>query len=272
MKLTLEPDTVLGPVNACIYCGVTEPDAKLTDEHIIPLSIGGTHILPKASCRACATQTAKLEGYAGRKIFQDVRIEYELPTRRPKERPTQLPLRESFSPSPEAAPIRYIAAKEYPGALILMIPEPAGILLGRSPGQGVKFQPFVRQLGGRERVELLKQRGIEAKLYRELKPDLFLRLVAKIALGYAVASYGLDAFEPTVRDVILRRDTDPFHWVGGVTKEMNEFPTPSGKPLAHRIVAYKRDVAGTPHFVVQLQLLAFLAAPSYAVVVGKARS
>jgi 5-methylcytosine-specific restriction endonuclease McrA len=66
MKLELPPDTVLAPVSACIYCGATEPDTKLTDEHIVPLSLGGTLILPKASCLACARQTGKLEGYAGR--------------------------------------------------------------------------------------------------------------------------------------------------------------------------------------------------------------
>jgi hypothetical protein len=155
--------------------------------------------------------------------------------------------------------------------LFLPIPEPAGIIIGRSPKQGVKFLPFFRGLTSRERVDRLKEQNIEAKQYRELKPDLFLRLLAKIALGFAVANYGLGGFEPTVREVILRRDTNAYHWVGGITKEMDEFPPPSGKPLPHRIVAYERLIAGTRYIVVQLQLFAFLAAPGYAVVVGRVK-
>jgi hypothetical protein len=36
----------------CIYCGVA--DAELSDEHIVPLSIGGQHIIDDASCLKCA--------------------------------------------------------------------------------------------------------------------------------------------------------------------------------------------------------------------------
>lgn len=272
MSLSFPPTTTFKPVNACIYCGAKGPGIRLTDEHIVPLSLGGTYVLPKASCLECADKTKNLEGYAARQVFQDVRIEYGFPTRRPKERPTHLPLRESFSPSPELAPIRLVPTKDYPGTLILTVLEPAGILTGRSPEEGAKGYPFVRFIGGRERVERLKKQGIDSKVYREFKPDLFLRLIAKIALGITVAAYGLDSFEPTVRDIILRRDTNAFYWVGGVTKEMmDEFPPPSDKTVVHRIVGYKRDIAGVPYLVMQVQLFAGLGlgAPCYAAIVGK---
>jgi 5-methylcytosine-specific restriction endonuclease McrA len=41
------PSKIYAPKNSCIYCGVS--DGKLSDEHIIPLSLGGNMILPKAS-------------------------------------------------------------------------------------------------------------------------------------------------------------------------------------------------------------------------------
>ena len=44
------------PVGRCIYCGATEPPAdigRFTDEHIIPLAMGGNLILPQASCKQC---------------------------------------------------------------------------------------------------------------------------------------------------------------------------------------------------------------------------
>jgi len=43
----------------CIYCGTKQ--GPLSDEHIVPFGLGGTLVLPKASCKACATETAKLE-------------------------------------------------------------------------------------------------------------------------------------------------------------------------------------------------------------------
>jgi hypothetical protein len=93
--------------------------------------------------------------------------------------------------------------------------EPAGILLGHSPDQGTKGIPFIREITGRDRVEALTAQGIkaltaqgvDAKIYREIKPDLIARLYAKIALGFAVVGPGLEGFESRVLDVILRRDT-----------------------------------------------------------------
>jgi len=269
MRLGLSPKKTYEAVNSCIYCGAAGSTTRLTDEHIVPLSLGGTYVLPKASCDECARPIGKLEGYVARHVFQDVRIEFGLPTRRPKERPTQLPLRESFSPSPQLAPIRLVPTKDYPGMLLLTVHEPAGILMGRSPETGAKGYPFVRFVGGQERVEQLKAKGIASKLYREFQPDLFLRVATKMALGFAVAGYGLESFEPTVGDVILRRGSNPYYWIGGVTKEIDEFPPPISKRILHRIVGYRRDIAGMPYLVIQLQLFAFLGTPMYAAVVGK---
>jgi hypothetical protein len=43
----------------CIYCGRT--DVRLTNEHLVPLSLGGQHILEGASCNDCADVTKKFE-------------------------------------------------------------------------------------------------------------------------------------------------------------------------------------------------------------------
>ena len=79
-----EKKVIHSPVNQCIYCYSKEN--KLTDEHIIPFSLGGLLILPKASCKACAKITAKFEGVFSRAIFGNLRMRYNLPTRRKKER------------------------------------------------------------------------------------------------------------------------------------------------------------------------------------------
>lgn len=43
----------------CIYCRAKDVD--LTDEHILPYFIGGTHIIKDASCKRCAKITSKFE-------------------------------------------------------------------------------------------------------------------------------------------------------------------------------------------------------------------
>jgi hypothetical protein len=151
-----------------------------------------------------------------------------------------------------------------------MIPEPPGILLGRPPDDGAKCIPFLREITGRERVDVLQKQGIASKMYREIKPDIVLRLIAKIALGFAVTGYGLDSFDPSaIRKIILRRDTNPYYLVGGTTADMNEFPTPRGKIVAHRIVGYKYEIGLVPYLLFQIQLFTYLNAPIYTVAVGK---
>jgi HNH endonuclease len=54
-----------GPVQftskgACIYCGTT--GVKLTDEHIVPYSLGGSHVLRDASCLQCADELPEIYG------------------------------------------------------------------------------------------------------------------------------------------------------------------------------------------------------------------
>lgn len=250
------------PANVCIYCDAAEPEAQLTDEHIIPYSLGGNYVLPKASCQRCAKETARMEGYCARQIFQDVRLKHGLQTRRPKERPTHLPILNTFEPSPEAAIPVLVPVKEHPGYLLLVTPAPPGILVGREPNAPTPFIPFIRRISddgsGKE------------KLYREIKPDPVLRMIAKIALGFAASVFDADSFITTVRDVILGTDPHISYWVGGTTREMDEFPPPNGNGVVgHRSVAYHQDISGEPHLLVQVQLFAYLNTPIFTVVVGK---
>jgi hypothetical protein len=76
----------------CIYCGATaSPPSRLSDEHIIARSLGGIAILPEASCECCAKITSQIEGYCANNIFNTLRVQRRLPTRRPKKRRSVLP-------------------------------------------------------------------------------------------------------------------------------------------------------------------------------------
>lgn len=70
----------------CIYCGVASDN--LSDEHIVPKSLGGQHIIREASCSRCAGITSKFELKVARYLWGDARIAFDAPSRRKKDRPT----------------------------------------------------------------------------------------------------------------------------------------------------------------------------------------
>jgi HNH endonuclease len=64
------------PVGRCIYCGVPAEEAGprgLGDEHIIPLSLGGTLELPEASCDRCGGETHAFEGFCAGNMLKAAR-------------------------------------------------------------------------------------------------------------------------------------------------------------------------------------------------------
>ena len=77
-------------VGHCIYCGSTH---QLSDEHIIPLGLGGRLVLPLASCSPCSTKTSKIERTCLRTMYGPLRMLYGLPTRRRRSRPESLQLK-----------------------------------------------------------------------------------------------------------------------------------------------------------------------------------
>src|SRR4051812_37896737 len=85
------------PKKCCIYCG--RGDIQLTDEHIVPFALGGSHLLQKASCLVCADITKKFEQDVARGLWGDARASYGAPTRRKKERKSQQVLRDPASTS-----------------------------------------------------------------------------------------------------------------------------------------------------------------------------
>jgi hypothetical protein len=96
------------------------------------------------------------------------------------------------------------------------------------------------------------------------EPVPFMRMIAKIAWGYTVAQYGLDAIEPTVIAVILGTDHHVAHWVGSPEPGWTLFDTPSPADL-HVCVVVREDgwvLSG-------IQLFGPQGAPEYQVVVGR---
>ena len=113
------------PVGECIYCGSLE---NLTNEHIIPLSLNGTDVLPAASCDECAGITSKFERIVARDMYGNLRNKLGYTTRRKKLRPTSLPV--SFrTPDGATKSFQYTLAELPINFSIAYLPPP-GILTG----------------------------------------------------------------------------------------------------------------------------------------------
>jgi hypothetical protein len=174
------------PVGVCIYCGSNE---SLSDEHVIPLSLGGNYILDKASCSTCAGITSAFEGRLARGFMRDARVVGRYPTRRPKERPKSLPLKVRGA---DTAEVLNLAPAEHPGFLHLPILAPAGRLHGRGYARGVTVSGSETIVFGKDPLAVAKDLNA-SQMESTVNWDVtsFARLLAKVAYASAVASVGL---------------------------------------------------------------------------------
>src|SRR5947209_1494414 len=117
------------PVGRCIYCGSDGGSDGLSDEHLIPYSLGGDAVLPKASCKACATETSKIELYLARHIFREFRSHIGAPSRK-KSLPATLMANVSVD---EEQDTREFLAADHPFSLRLPIWDYPGIMRQAQP-------------------------------------------------------------------------------------------------------------------------------------------
>ena len=85
-----QPKKVYSQVGRCIYCHITD---DLIGEHVIPFGLGGRLELPKSSCHRCSKITSDFEHTCLRTMYGPLRLLYDLPSRRKKNRPQKLPLK-----------------------------------------------------------------------------------------------------------------------------------------------------------------------------------
>lgn len=251
------------PVGRCIYCQATD---GLTDEHIVPLGLGGQLLLPKASCRRCNEWTSKAERTCMRTMYGPLRLLYDLPTRRPSDRPATLALKVKRSSSSEWESAQ-VAQGEYPFLILFPQMEEPGAINGvemsaaegpaernfwiRGASPSYDFNALLERLCGELRVH---------SVMPEARHDMpaFCRVLSKIAYAYAVAELGFDiAKSPVAR---LATDGDLSHcryFIGGTSGQ--EPP----RNVLHELSIHFFPMYPRP--VVRLRLLAKLGTPAYLV-------
>jgi hypothetical protein len=204
-------DRVLASIGECVYCGAVN---DLTDEHIVPLALGGNLILADASCHDCATATGKFEQRVLRGFMKDARSAGSFPTRRPKERPLRLAIsRELLAGRFEEIEI---LAQSHPGFLHLPLLKPAGILNGNRASDGTMVQGFETIRFGPDPSLIAQLLNTEAlRVHHRIYAGAFARMLAKIGYCFAISQHGLIPREhvPVLAEISGNSD-QPSRWLG----------------------------------------------------------
>lgn len=261
------PEVHYGPVGLCIYCASVPPNTKLTDEHIIPLALGGELVLDAASCEACASETSKFELKCCRDTFQALRIHADLPTRRPKRRPTHMEVLNGTHPD-TAIPTQ-VSAGDAPGCVVFPEFDIPGLLRLEQPTGKVMllgWHVYGTTADADLRTQRLQAGGMDGALtLGNISLDAFGRLIAKIAHGAAIALKGQGSFSPLLTDVILGRSQgNIYHYVGGSPRSM---PVNGDD---HQLSSWLQTIDGVNYLMVDVRLFARMQSPppQYTAVVG----
>lgn len=259
---------LLAAIGQCIYCGATEyapgSSRTLAEEHIIPLGIGGTFILPEASCQKCERVTGRTESIALNNHLMGPRRHLGLRGRTPPSKAVkEIPV---FVPHPDGDRKVMIPAEDHPAALFLLQlgnPPVLERLLGRWVEPPRPLGVFTKWFNYKDEV-LRGKYGITEWATPALDFYSFGRMLAKIGHAHAVSTMGLGSFHPVLNRAILEDDRDsalvvPF--IGGGP------PRPPERAL-HTLKEGTATIAGIKFVVVEVRLFAQFGAPAYIVVVG----
>jgi hypothetical protein len=252
----------------CVYCGTRE---KLTDEHIVPFAAGGAWLLPQASCKACAAITGKFEGEFGRTIIGPLRMLFNMPTRRPKERPRHLPLKVKYPGSTDWE-IAKVDRRICPFLVVLpLYPMPELMTGQRESGERTSATNKLWIRGGGFWPDrdahlqwlCMKLGAVSVMPTGTAHTEPYCLTILKVAHSFANAELGVGGFEPLLPEMILKRDLrDRAMVLGGGSGD----EPPSSE--AHEVTFVEHSPDHTL-IVVRVRLFSSLGAPSHHVVVGR---
>jgi len=257
----------------CIYCDAPETQTKLTNEHIVPLSLGGTSMLLQASCTSCAKITSQLELHLARNIFGHHRIHANVATRNRKRRPSVLPATIKIGENP--AQDMEFSIEDHPYFTFLPVWKTPGMLTAASPTANFATEElhrfdFVPAHFGKL-ISLADTETLSFQSPIKLNEDQFSRALAKIAYCTAVSRYGLNGFErTTIVDFILGKYPFAQYLVGGTT---NDVAPPMAKNIDHVIALMETSVFEKNTIIAVVRLFANTGTgthgmPAYTVVIG----
>lgn len=250
----------------CIYC--QERAGKLTDEHVVPVGLGGVRTLPKSSCENCRKITHSFETTALRHVLGPGRYYLGIKGRKKGRRPSTWP---AYKLSEDGSKKRVeIPLNELPFFLSLptYTTNPAISKSIPKEHQACQETGFILVTEAPTRLEArLAEYGAD---YLEIRMDhlAFARMLAKIAVGYCVSEFGYGNFTPIVNPLILGETNGFPNLVSSSTQPgliVGE-EVPLEKRYEHHLM---HKVASDSNMIcVRLDLFSNLKAPSYYVMAG----
>jgi hypothetical protein len=265
--LEIRTTTRVNPVGFCIYCGSKE---DLAGEHIVPFGLGGNAILPEASCPRCSAITSAFEGKVLGGFMLEARTAGKFPTRRPKKRPTTLPLTVERGDGLESIDL---PSSESPGFLQLPRLEATAFLSGRAPVNGVTICGSEILVFGTAPDKVASELGTKTiQTTANMDVIAFVRMLAKIGYSFAVAAQGpYPLNEVPVLPLILGSALDGSTWVGSAEYSLAvEAQSPQhGLCLISAIVTVDGNTEEI--LIARVKLFASAGATGYEVVVRRRR-
>lgn len=262
------PNQKFGPVNSCIYCGDQSP--PLTDEHIVPLSLGGTYILVRASCKVCQKKINVFETHLSDHLFKSLRVHQTFPSRGKRPKPTELYIRSTRTEST----LELVPVDEHPGVIILPVFEPHSFPEPREKSGDISMLGHMvctTNHEAREKLQALQNKDGYIGIPLKFEPLQFARLLAKIAHGFAFLQLGDNLSDMFLPALILGDTKNASSLVGTSSTTM-----PHQEKLVHDIVLDVRHFRGKIVAYAQIKLFAHLSGdtppPVYEVVVGLLKS
>lgn len=258
----------------CIYCGKKASEVELIDEHIIPYSLGGNAVILDGSCKACATETTRAENEVGRKVLWEFRTHAKVQTRRPKERPTELPF--TYAIAGGERQTKTVPIADHPYFTPMPVWGSPGLLQGKQPSAQFEhykahvfywIPPNIKETLGLSDGELAEIPFPEFRINHEL----YARALAKIAYCDAIARFGLHKFRRLVMpDLILGRYPCVPYFVGC---KLEDPPPPTARDVMHEITVRPELVNSVKLLVSRIRLFSNSGVqghgpPVYEVVIG----
>lgn len=251
--------------NRCIYCG--KEKAKLTDEHIVPFSLGGNHVLLKSSCKQCQNIMSRFEGDVARGLWGEARDAYGAPSRNKKSSRIKAKkqadrTKVNLKPLESGQDSIQFPMKEFPAGLVFYEMGKAGILQGLPDDCDLspQWQLKVVSDDARRDAFLAKHPGRLVLSFKHV-PESFGRLLAKIGYGNILTVLNPDDFQPLALDYILGRKQNISYLVGS-TEAMK------GDVVGYRLRNMLTGYYDYMFIVVEIRLFANVFSPIYHAVSG----
>jgi len=244
-------------IGQCIYCGRTGGD--LSEEHVTPLGLSGLLVLLHASCERCRNKTSALETTVLRHQMFAARAALRTRTRHPKEREKPQPM--LVEKDGEIIKVEALWQDQWKVIQLPIFPTPAHID-DRPYANGIECISMDQFELSEKGEEIAQRHGADKVLLPKYPIEVFARFIAKMAYGYAIERYTLDAFEEVyVVSAILGETDDIGRWVG--CSDLREFP------MRQCNVSVGFKIIPRDELIVKLKMFPQFDGAEYVVVIGR---